>query len=66
MSADSKPAVAGAARPSVLSLNINSKSALYAAFMPRLWGYLDTCLADPEMADLKTWFDANVPAASRR
>ena len=38
----------------------------YAAFMPRLWGYLDTCLADPEMADLKTWFDANVPAASRR
>ena len=32
---DSKPA-AVAPRPSVLSLNINSKSALYAAFMPHL------------------------------
>ena len=32
---DSKPA-AIAPRPSVLSLNINSKSALYAAYMPLL------------------------------
>ena len=32
---DSKPA-AVAPRPSVLSLNINSKSALYAAYMPLL------------------------------
>ncbi len=31
---DAKPAAIQ--RPSVLSLNINSKSALYAAFMPRL------------------------------
>ena len=31
---DAKPAAAQ--RPSVLSLNINSKSALYAAFMPHL------------------------------
>lgn len=31
-----KPAVAVAPRPSVLSLNISSKSALYAAFMPLL------------------------------
>ena len=31
---DAKPAVAP--RPSVLSLNINSKSALYAAYMPVL------------------------------
>ena len=37
----------------------------YAAFMPRLWRYLDTCLADPALADLKVWFDANVPASSR-
>jgi len=29
-------AAGGAARPSVLSLNINSKSALYAAYMPHL------------------------------
>lgn len=37
----------------------------YAAFMPRLWRYLDACLADPALADLKVWFDANVPASSR-
>lgn len=37
----------------------------YAAFMPRLWRYLDLCLADPALADLKAWFDANVPASSR-
>ncbi|MCE1169775.1 PilZ domain-containing protein [Azovibrio restrictus] len=32
----SQPAKAATPRPSVLSLNINSKSALYAAFMPML------------------------------
>jgi type IV pilus assembly protein PilZ len=32
----SEPARPGVARPSVLSLNINSKSALYAAYMPFL------------------------------
>jgi aminoglycoside/choline kinase family phosphotransferase len=37
----------------------------YAAFMPRLWGYLDRCLADPGMADLKAWIDIHVPAAAR-
>jgi len=31
-----KPTAHAAARPSVLSLNINSKSALYAAYMPLL------------------------------
>lgn len=30
------PAIAAAPRPSVLSLNINSKSALYASYMPHL------------------------------
>jgi aminoglycoside/choline kinase family phosphotransferase len=38
----------------------------YAAFMPRLWGYLDRCLADPQMAPLKRWMDAYVPAEVRR
>ncbi|HEY0437106.1 MAG TPA: aminoglycoside phosphotransferase, partial [Phenylobacterium sp.] len=38
----------------------------YAAFMPRLWGYLDRCLADPQLADLKGWMDALVPPESRR
>jgi aminoglycoside/choline kinase family phosphotransferase len=37
----------------------------YAAFMPRLWTYLDRCLADPELAPLKAWLDANVPAEAR-
>lgn len=37
----------------------------YAAFMPRLWRYLDICLADPALVDLKAWFDANVPSESR-
>ena len=38
----------------------------YAAFMPRLWGYLDRCLTDPEMAPLKTWMDRHVPQEARR
>ena len=38
----------------------------YAAFMPRLWGYLDRCLADPQLAALSTWLDANVPPEQRR
>ena len=37
----------------------------YAAFMPRLWDYLDRCLADPRMAGLKGWLDAHVPAGTR-
>lgn len=37
----------------------------YAAFLPRLWGYLDRCLADPALADLKSWFDRHVPAEQR-
>ncbi|WP_442888391.1 PilZ domain-containing protein, partial [Accumulibacter sp.] len=36
MDTPSKPAIAAPPRPSVLSLNINSKSALYAAYMPVL------------------------------
>jgi aminoglycoside/choline kinase family phosphotransferase len=38
----------------------------YAAFMPRLWGYLDRCLADPQLAELKTWLDRHVPDGARR
>ena len=37
----------------------------YAAFMPRLWRYLDRCLADPELAGLKAWFDRHVPVEAR-
>lgn len=38
----------------------------YEAFMPRTWGYLNRCLADPQMADVKAWFDRHVPAEARR
>jgi aminoglycoside/choline kinase family phosphotransferase len=37
----------------------------YAAFMPRLWAYLDRCLADPALGRLKIWFDTHVPAGVR-
>ena len=38
----------------------------YEAFLPRLWGYIDRCLADPAMTGLKAWFDRHVPAEARR
>ena len=38
----------------------------YEAFMPRMWGYLNRCLADPTLAPLKAWFDRHVPAEARR
>jgi aminoglycoside/choline kinase family phosphotransferase len=37
----------------------------YLAFMPRLWDYLDRCLADPTLARLKAWLEANVPEEAR-
>jgi aminoglycoside/choline kinase family phosphotransferase len=37
----------------------------YLAFMPRLWGYLDRCTADPAMALAKAWLDAHVPRSAR-
>ena len=38
----------------------------YEAFLPRMGGYLDRCLADPGLADLRDWLDACVPAEARR
>jgi aminoglycoside/choline kinase family phosphotransferase len=38
----------------------------YAAFMPRLWTYVDRCLADPALAALKAWMDRHVPSEARR
>lgn len=37
----------------------------YAAFMPRLWAYLDRCAADPALAPLKSWLDRHAPKGSR-
>jgi hypothetical protein len=33
----------------------------YAALIPRMWRYLDRCLAAPELAPIKAWFDRYVP-----
>lgn len=37
----------------------------YAAFMPRLWTYLDRCMARPGLAPLAAWLDAYVPREAR-
>lgn len=37
----------------------------YRALMPRLWRYLDRCLADPALVDLASWFDRHVSRDSR-
>ena len=37
----------------------------YRAFMPRMWGYLDRCLAEPSLTPLKAWFDRQVSAEMR-
>jgi aminoglycoside/choline kinase family phosphotransferase len=33
----------------------------YLVHMPRLWRYMDNCLAHPVLVDLKAWLDAHVP-----
>jgi aminoglycoside/choline kinase family phosphotransferase len=37
----------------------------YRAFMPRMWIYLDRCLAEPSLAPLKAWFGRHVPPGMR-
>ena len=37
----------------------------YRAFQPRMWGLLERNLAQPQLAPVRAWFDANVPAAAR-
>ena len=37
----------------------------YRAFMPRLWRYLDRCLADPAPPGLAAWLGAHLPFESR-
>ena len=37
----------------------------YVERHPRLWGYLDRNFAHPALAPVRSWFDANVPAAAR-
>jgi aminoglycoside/choline kinase family phosphotransferase len=40
--------------------------ARYLAFLDRMWDYLERDLNHPELAELKQWFDANVPVTIRR
>lgn len=37
----------------------------YLTLMPRVWAYLERDLADPALAEVAAWFDANVPPAMR-
>jgi hypothetical protein len=37
----------------------------YATYIPRLWRYLDRCLADPGLTGLAAWFDRHLPATAR-
>lgn len=37
----------------------------YKQFQPRMWGLLERDLAQPGLAPVKAWFDANVPPAKR-
>ena len=37
----------------------------YAAFVPRMWRYLDRCLADPSLAGVKAWFDRETTREAR-
>ena len=40
--------------------------ARYLSFLSRMWTYLERDLAHPELAELKAWFDVNIPAEVRR
>ena len=42
-------------------LKLRDNKPHYLAHMPRLWRYMDLCLSDPALADLKTWFDTQMP-----
>jgi N-acetylmuramate 1-kinase len=37
----------------------------YLSFLPRMWGLLERDLAHPGLADVRRWFDANIPAETR-
>lgn len=38
----------------------------YRRFQPRMWGLLERDLAQPVLAPVRAWFDANVPEPARR
>lgn len=38
----------------------------YLKFLPRLWQTVDRYLQHPQLADLRSWFDVNLPAQQRK
>jgi hypothetical protein len=46
-------------------LKIRDSKPHYLVHMPRLWRYMDQCLQEPVLADLKAWLDTHVPPALR-
>ncbi len=46
-------------------LNVRDGKPQYLQHIPRLWRYMDACLAHPQLAPLKTWLDRHVPAEAR-
>ncbi|MCB2106266.1 MAG: phosphotransferase [Rhodobacteraceae bacterium] len=46
-------------------LNVRDGKPGYLVHIPRLWRYMERCLAHPIMGELKTWLDRHVPASAR-
>ncbi len=46
-------------------LVVRDQKPRYKAFMPRLWRYLDRCLASPAPSGLGAWLDRHVPLEMR-
>jgi len=38
----------------------------YRRFQPRMWGLLERDLAEPHLAPVREWFDANIAPEHRR
>lgn len=46
-------------------LKVRDNKPHYLVHMPRLWRYMDRCLAHPALIELRAWLDANVPPSQR-
>lgn len=46
-------------------LKVRDGKPQYLQHIPRLWRYMDACLAHPQLAPLKTWLNRHVPAEAR-
>jgi len=46
-------------------LKLRDNKPHYLVHMPRLWRYMERCLAHPVLADLKKWLDEYVPSSLR-